>query len=95
MQHDIQNELKQMIHSYKYKPYLPFWGEVYFILYKFKKNIKEEQKTNLFLYKTKAATPVFYLPDDGKICIELPEFKIIITEEEFIDNLLKGRFWPE
>lgn len=91
---NIQNDLKRVINLYKEKPYLPFWGEIFYILETFKKELNQNTQSDSFLYKTKSSVSVFYRPIDDRFCIALPEFNILLTQEEFIDNLLQGRFWP-
>ncbi len=36
----------------------------------------------------------FYQPD-GRFCIAAPGLTIFLTQEEFIDSLLRGMFWPK
>lgn len=87
-------KLEDTINSYKAKPYLPFWGEFFVVLRELKKLAAEETNSRIFLYETKEAAPVYY-QSDGRFCIVTPDFTIYLTEEEFIDSLLSGRFWPE
>lgn len=89
----VLSKLQHTIDSYKAKPYLPFWGEFFVILQELKKVVADETNSRIFLYTTKDATPIYYHAD-GRYCIEAPDFNIYLTEEEFIDSLLSGRFWP-
>lgn len=90
----IENDLKKVISLYKKKPYLPFWGEIFKIL----QNLKRDthlKKHKILLYETKESVPVLYQPDDGRFCIAAPGLTILLTQEQFIDSLLRGMFWPE
>ena len=89
----IQNDLRQIINLYKEKPYLPLWGELFYVLQKLKE-IDENTQSKIFLYEIDTSASVFFQPIDGRFCITLPNFNIFLTQEEFIDNILQGRFWP-
>ena len=93
MINEIQNRLKKVISLYKERPYLPFWGEIFIILQELKKDT-HLKKHKILLYETKESVPVFYQPD-GRFCVAAPDFNILLTQEKFIDSLLKGMFWPE
>ncbi|MFJ5622000.1 hypothetical protein ACIQD3_04530 [Peribacillus loiseleuriae] len=92
---EIRNDLKKLINLYKEKPYLPFWGELFFVLQRLKKEVDKNTQSNLFLYEMEISVSVFYQPIDGKFCIMHPDFNISLTQEEYIDSILKGRFWPK
>ena len=94
MINEIQNDLRKVINLYKEKTYLPFWGELFNVLQKLNKEIDKNKKSSLFLYETETSVSVFYQPIDGRFCITLPDFNILLTQEELIDNILQGRFWP-
>lgn len=89
----IENDLKKVISLYKEKPYLPFWGEIFKILQSLRKDT-HLKKQKILLYETKESVPVFYQPD-GRFCIFTPSLTILLTQEQFIDSLLRGMFWPE
>ncbi|MBY0120607.1 hypothetical protein [Bacillus sp. S/N-304-OC-R1] len=91
---DIQTDLRNVVELYKAKPYLPFWGELYSVLQRLKK-LDKESKSQILLYQTENSLQVFYNPIDGRFFIELPGFNILLTQEEFIDSILEGRFWPK
>lgn len=93
MINEIQKDLKKVISLYQEKPYLPFWGELFKITQDLKK-VTHLKKHKILLYETKEAVPVFYQPD-GRFCIAAPGITILLTQEEFIDSLLRGMFWPE
>lgn len=95
MINEIQNDLRIVINKYKEKPYLPFWGELFCVLQRLNKGVEKNTKSKLFLYKTKTSESVFYQPIDKRFCIILPEFNIFLTQEQFIDNILEGRFCPD
>lgn len=94
MVNGILSRLQHTINLYKAKPYLPFWGEFFVILQELKKEEAYQTNSRILLYKTKDSVPVFF-HSDGRFCIEVPDFNIYLTEDEFIDNLLLGRFWPQ
>ena len=94
MIHAIQNDLRKIVNLYKEKPYLPFWGELFYVLQKLK-TINENTNHNLFLYETEASASIFYQQSDGRFLIMLPNFNILLTQAQFIDNILEGRFWPK
>ncbi|MBU8878768.1 hypothetical protein BGM26_07155 [Bacillus sp. FJAT-29790] len=94
MINDIQTDLRDLVYLYKEKPYLPFWGELFSVLQRLKK-VGKNTKSIIFLYETETAIPVFYHPIDNRFCIELPGFNIFLNQEEFIDSILEGRFWPK
>ncbi|MGG3805222.1 hypothetical protein [Metabacillus fastidiosus] len=92
---DIRTDLKNVINLYKEKPYLPLWGEILYVLRRLKKEINEETTSNIFLYEAEHSVQVSYIPKDGRISIQLPDFNILLKQDKFIDNILKGRFWPK
>ncbi|MED4402545.1 hypothetical protein [Metabacillus fastidiosus] len=92
---DIRTDLKNVINLYKEKPYLPLWGEILYVLRRLKKEINEETTSNIFLYEAEHSVHIFYIPKDGRIFIKLPDFNILLKQDKFIDNILKGRFWPK
>jgi ABC-type microcin C transport system permease subunit YejE len=91
---DAVNELRNVICSYKNKPYLPFWGEIYLVLQKIKNQINKNTKSDVFLYEINNSAQVIYQPQHNKYCIRLPEINIFLSQDELIDNILRGRFWP-
>lgn len=92
---DIYNDFKKVVRLYNEKPFLPFWGEFFTVLQRLKKEMKQSNEAKIFFYETTSCTPVFYQPGDGRFCLQFPDFNMLLTQEEFIDNLLKGKFWPK
>lgn len=93
MIHAIQHDLRQLIHLHKEKPYLPLWGEFFYVLQKLK-DMDGTASSNIFLYETENSAPIFYQLMDDRFRIMLPGFNLLLTKEQFIDNILEGKFWP-
>lgn len=95
MINDIRTDLKNVINLYREKPYLPLWGELFYILRRLQKEVNQHSTSNIFLYETETSVSIFYSPTDGRFQIQLPNFNILLKREEFIDNILRGKFWPK
>lgn len=90
---DIQNHFLVTFRLFKSKPYLPFWGEFFYIIHKVKREFRNS-KDDIFLYELDINQKVFYQIHNNKVRLELSDFNILLNEQEFIDGLLQGRFWP-
>lgn len=86
----LQN-LHEILHWAKKKPYLPVWGELYCILRDIKRYAKKSKK-NLFLYELDPNGSMVYDYEKNRFKAELDGLNILMTEYEYIDSLLGRRF---
>ncbi|GEC90382.1 MULTISPECIES: hypothetical protein [Brevibacillus] len=88
-------QLIQAIVQHRTKPYLPVWGELFTALREIRKAGQHSQK-NLHVYSIEPTGDLWYLYRENVFSVDLPGMGITIslTQEQFIDALLKGSFQP-
>jgi spore coat protein CotF len=86
-------ELGNQLTLMREKPYLPFWGEIYGILFEFKK-IAKKAKQNIEVYQINAHAKVLYDYKNDRFTIQMPGLNITLKDNELVDSLILGRFHP-
>lgn len=77
------------------KPYLPHYGEL-FVCVRDLKKITRNCSEEIFIYHLHSDGEVYFQPNTHKFIIRLPDFdtNIILSDSDFIDSILDGRFTP-
>lgn len=89
----LLQELKNILKNLKKQPYLPFWGEIFSVLYKIQK-LSIKNKKDIFFYNIESNGKVKYCYKKRVFLIELPEITIHLKINELTNSLLTGRFTP-
>jgi hypothetical protein len=90
----LVKELQQFLSLAKRKPYISYWGEVFYILHSIKKKANE-LRTTVSVYDIWPAGKIVYDIDSRCFVALLPELSIKFRDNEFVDALLDGRFVPK
>ncbi|UFJ39277.1 hypothetical protein LOK74_14480 [Brevibacillus humidisoli] len=91
----LQDELLHLLARYRKKPYMPVWGELFYMLRQFKQ-LSIKQKMDLEVYPLQPTGQLIYEYQTGKFVAQVPELNLYITLEleECVDSLISGRFRP-
>lgn len=89
----LLNELQTILNKSKKQPYLPFWGNIFSVLYKVNK-ISIEQKEDIFFYKIYPSGNVSFCYNKKAFAIEIPDITIFLEINELTDSLMNDRFLP-
>ncbi|MBO8164372.1 MAG: hypothetical protein H0Z34_11730 [Brevibacillus sp.] len=91
----LTRQLMDVLEQYRRKPYLPVWGELFFVLRRFKQ-LAAKQTRDLVLYPLQPSGELMYKYLTGKFVVRVPELNLYISMEleECVDSLISGRFQP-
>lgn len=87
-------DLQKFLFFSKRKPYISYWGELYFILYSIKK-LAHASETPLFVYDIHPVGEIVYDVNNHCFVAQLPGLSIKLQDEEFVDALLEERLLPK
>ncbi|MGD9676895.1 MAG: hypothetical protein AB7V16_00825 [Vulcanibacillus sp.] len=93
---DIEILLKELIDilkTHKQKPYLPYWGNVFSILYKVSK-MSNKNKQDIIFYHIQPAGVLKYDYRKKIFIAEIPDVTIKLPINKLADSLLQDRFLP-
>jgi hypothetical protein len=90
----LVKDLQKYLLISKRKPYMSYWGEVFYILHSMKKKAKESG-TTVFIYDIQPVGKIVYDADSHCFVALLPEISIKLRDSEFVDALLDGRLLPK
>lgn len=89
----LVKDLKKYLYLAVRKPYISYWGELFYILYKIKKLVNEPGRY-ITLYDIYPVGTIDYDANSRLFIAKLPELLIKLQDINLVDALLKGSFKP-
>ena len=89
----IDKQILHILTMSKEKPYISYWGELYYLLYKMKRKA-EQLRQNIMLYHLPSGTMIFNYRKKRFIAM-IPDMNIALKDHELADALFKGALVPE
>lgn len=88
----LEHELLHFLTLAKQKPYISYWGEIYALLYRVRKDGKAKRQP-IKLYDIPSGELIYDYEKD-RFVAKLPDLNLMLKDHELTDALLRGALVP-